>query len=276
VKELCGLNAFFDLHYHYHGKEACRPGHNWGPGIKDHYKFHFIHEGRGVYHFGGKSWDLVKGQGFLVYPESVSQYTADQEDPWIYSWCAFSGNCAELLLEEANLTRSFPIFTATEHSWFETFAAAFNANGTHECSLALARQSELYRFFKELNDLAARSGRARDGRAPSVKDQYVRKAIDYVHINYGRRIHVSDIADSVGIDRIYLARLFKESLSISPQAYLVQYRMEKASKLLLNPVLSISDAARSVGYEDPLLFSKMFKKVIGLSPRAYRQSAERG
>jgi len=91
-------------------------------------------------------------------------------------------------------------------------------------------------------------------------------------MNYSRDISVMELARHIGLDRSYLCSLFKEYLKVSPREYLIKYRMDKACELMKNPSLSISDVARSVGYSDPLGFSKMFKKVKGCSPKAYRET----
>jgi YesN/AraC family two-component response regulator len=106
---------------------------------------------------------------------------------------------------------------------------------------------------------------------PKAKEAYVRKAIDYIKANYYNKISISELAKLIGIDRIYLSSLFKETVQLSPQMYLVQYRINKACDLLDNPLLTISDISHSVGYSDPLLFSKMFKKIKGVSPSHYRR-----
>jgi YesN/AraC family two-component response regulator len=58
---------------------------------------------------------------------------------------------------------------------------------------------------------------------------------------------------------------------MSPQEFLIRYRMDKASEFMLTNSLSISEISRSVGYEDPLAFSKIFKKIKGASPREFRE-----
>jgi len=78
------------------------------------------------------------------------------------------------------------------------------------------------------------------------------------------------IAAHICIDRYYLHRIFKNFTNKSPQEYLLCLRMEKAASLLQNTELRISDVSRSVGYSDPLLFSKTFKKSKGLSPSDFR------
>ncbi|WP_309245234.1 helix-turn-helix domain-containing protein [Clostridium estertheticum] len=66
--------------------------------------------------------------------------------------------------------------------------------------------------------------------------------------------------------------MFSELLGIPPQEYLIKYRVNKACKLLSNKDLTISEISRSVGYDDPLGFSKIFKQIKGVSPKSYRQA----
>lgn len=58
---------------------------------------------------------------------------------------------------------------------------------------------------------------------------------------------------------------------MSPQEFLVNYKIDKASELLKNTDLSIKAVASSVGYSDPLTFSKIFKKITGDNPKGYRE-----
>jgi YesN/AraC family two-component response regulator len=90
-------------------------------------------------------------------------------------------------------------------------------------------------------------------------------------MNYSRKMTISELARSIGLDRSYLGSIFKEQLSTSLQNYLKNYRMDKACELMKNETLSIGDISRSVGYDDPLLFSKLFRKCKGVSPREYRR-----
>ena len=108
----------------------------------------------------------------------------------------------------------------------------------------------------------------------STKEEHVKKALEYITMNYSRKISITEIARNVGLDRSYLYSLFSEYVNASPQEYLISFRMEKASDLMHAPTLAIGDIARSVGYEDPLMFSKAFKKIKGLSPREYRKMQE--
>ncbi|OMF38357.1 AraC family transcriptional regulator [Paenibacillus sp. FSL H8-0548] len=258
----------YDLIYHYHGKQYCEPGYTWGPGVKDHYKILFIHEGKGTYQINGITYTLQKGQGFMVFPNTICQMKADQQEPWVYSWIAFQGDYVEQLLAQVQLNKANPHFGFAPASWFDPWLEQLtDAHKTMKNS-ELIIHSILYRLFAEWIDMLTAPHQM--GYLPKAKEVYVRKAIEYIKTNYYNKISINELASLIGIDRIYLSSLFKESVELSPQMYLLHYRMDRACDLLYNQQLTISDISHSVGYKDPLLFSKMFKKVKGISPSYYR------
>ena len=63
-----------------------------------------------------------------------------------------------------------------------------------------------------------------------------------------------------------------EIMGVSPQQYLIDLRLRNARDLLISTDLSISEVARSVGYDDPLYFSRLYRKHYGLSPRESRHA----
>jgi AraC-like DNA-binding protein len=85
-------------------------------------------------------------------------------------------------------------------------------------------------------------------------------------------VHIETIAQTLGLNRKYLSKMFKQEMGITPQQYLIQFRMNRACELLQNPILTVGEVASSVGYADQLLFSKIFKRTMAVSPREYRQS----
>lgn len=82
---------FQELQLLHYGTEACTPGHHFGPAMRDYYKIHYVLNGKGTFEVAGKTYQLRKGQGFLIVPHFVVHYKADQDDPWEYSWVAFQG-----------------------------------------------------------------------------------------------------------------------------------------------------------------------------------------
>ncbi|MCL6457408.1 MAG: AraC family transcriptional regulator [Gorillibacterium sp.] len=266
-----GLNS--ELIYYYSGSARCEPGHVWGPGMRDHYVIHYILAGKGVLRTSGLSFSLEAGQGFIIVPGTLVYYEADLTDPWHYVWIGFSGIKADHYLQRASLNAISPIFSYSHNSrlaeCMREIGSVEHSGGSSELRLT----GLLYNLLSILIDCSSEDSPGRT--LESTRDEYVRKAIEYVHKNYSRSLRISELASYVGIDRKYLHSIFKQLTHMSPQQFLIRCRLEKACELMRDNDLLIGDIARSVGYEDPLLFSKMFSKVKGLSPKQWKQANKR-
>ena len=271
-KDFTNLINHLDLKLYYNGTQNCVPNHCWGPAIKEHYKVHYIHKGKGIFKTGDKTYELEKGQGFLICPNIISYYKADEEDPWEYSWCAFDGVNAETYLRRANLTGENPIFSYDKDvkvsSCFYEMAEALKCEKSKDLKL----QSLLYEFLSIIIETSDSS--ASQETTNSNKNTYINMAIEFVQINYSRNIKVAEIAKYLNLDRKYISLLFKNTVGVTLQQYLIAYRINKAKVMMTDSNLSIGDIARSVGYEDPLVFSKSFKKINGKSPSEFRSKKE--
>ncbi|HMB24033.1 MAG TPA: substrate-binding domain-containing protein [Anaerolineales bacterium] len=101
----------------------------------------------------------------------------------------------------------------------------------------------------------------------------VKQAIAYLHQNYTRPLSRWEIAEAVGVSEDYLSRVFHRELTISPWEYLNRYRVLQSKYLLLNTTDTIGAVARQVGFKDQAYFSRVFHKVTGTSPQAFRETA---
>lgn len=100
----------------------------------------------------------------------------------------------------------------------------------------------------------------------------VKQAIAYLHQNYTRPLSRWEIAEAVGVSEDYLSRVFHRELTISPWEYLNRYRVLQSKHLLLNTTDAIGTIARQVGFKDQAYFSRVFHKVTGTSPQAFRET----
>ena len=91
------------------GIERCAPGQTWGPGIRDHYLIHLVLSGKGVFEVGGRTWEVSQGQLFFARPSQLIRYTADEQQPWEYSWVGFNGACAHKLAAQLPFTDDSPV-----------------------------------------------------------------------------------------------------------------------------------------------------------------------
>lgn len=89
--------------------------------------------------------------------------------------------------------------------------------------------------------------------------------------NYSRDISVADVADELGYTEAYFCRLFKQYSGQSFVSYLTEFRIREAKRLLDETTDSIREIGRQVGYPDPNYFTRVFRKVTGITPSEYRQ-----
>lgn len=256
-----------DLDMYQCGTEKCEPGHDYGPAVRDHFLVHFVTTGKGTFYLADKEYQLEAGQGFLIFPEVVSYYRADEKDPWVYYWIGFHGLQAERYIKQANLFLEKPIFTLEGEERKEItrlFDEMIKTNQLKTQGIRLV--GYLYIFLSHLIELASTENQNLENQS----ERYLQLAVEYIMKNYSREIRVAEISNYVGLDRSYLWSIFKKYLNISPQQFVIKYRLERACELLVNKDLTIGDIARSVGYQDQLLFSKTFKKTYQQSPSEYR------
>jgi two-component system, response regulator YesN len=97
----------------------------------------------------------------------------------------------------------------------------------------------------------------------------VSRAISYVRDNFGGPMSLETTAYALGISPNRLSRLFSEETGSGFSDYLIEYRIEKAKALLLQPGASIKQVSISCGYPDPNYFSRLFKKITGLTPTTF-------
>ena len=213
---------------------------------------------------------VEKNQGFLICPGDLTYYEADKDNPWTYIWVAFNGIKSIQYLKYANLSNKNLIFESPHNEKLKDYVLdMLKINKIRSNCDELKLQGLLYLFLSTISESI-------DNNMSEItdvsSDLYIEKSIDFINNNFTNNIKVTDIANYVGLNRSYLSSLFKKSLNLSPQEFLLKFRMNKAYELLKNPKLSVGDVSRSVGYMDPLTFSKTFKKYSGYSPKQYREN----
>jgi AraC-like DNA-binding protein/ligand-binding sensor protein len=98
----------------------------------------------------------------------------------------------------------------------------------------------------------------------------LRKAERFIYEHYSRKISLQEIAHASGLSAPYFSTIFKEEMGENLSSYLNRLRVEKASRLLTESTLTLSEIAGSCGFEDQSWFSKIFKSYTGVSPGKFR------
>lgn len=263
-----------DLRMIQSGSEQCTPGYSFGPARRDHYLFHYVISGNGTLY--GKdskgqttSFTVESGQGFMIYPDQLNTYVADLDNPWQYVWVEFDGLCVKPTLAGTELSRSCPVYHTNSAALRENMVTEMRYISAHPDTGTLCVTGHLYLFL----DYLMRSAKAeRLTHLRRMRDYYVRTAISFIESHFQERIRIGELASVCGIDRSYFGKIFHESVGLSPQAFIMNYRMRRAEALLRETDMPIGEIAAAVGYENPLHFSRAFKNARGVSPREWRES----
>ena len=209
----------------------------------------------------------------MIPPKTEVYYKADDACPWDYLWIGFDGIKATTYLKNAGID--------TEHLTGHYPNTSYILSCIQQMMLArtLTYHNELKRQAALLQILAALIEVHHDTLSAEEQHEYpyrvyLQQALDYMNTHLHENIKISEIASHIGIDRSYLSNIFKSTLELSPQEYLMTLRMDRAAELLENTDDKITSIASAVGYSDPLTFTKMFKRIKGMSPSDWRHTHE--
>ncbi|MCM3785007.1 response regulator [Neobacillus mesonae] len=101
----------------------------------------------------------------------------------------------------------------------------------------------------------------------------IEKAKAYIAEHYSRELSLEEVADYAGLNPHYFSKLFHERCGITFIDYLTGLRIERARELLVDPSYVLKDISQKIGYRDPNYFSRVFKKMVGMSPSEYRNAS---
>lgn len=143
---------------------------------------------------------------------------------------------------------------------------------------------ELLRLFRELPTdhqvrasavayrlLLSLSVAHQSGPLAATLNPQVAAALRILQTSGARDLDIRQVARTVGTSVSHLHRLFKDALGTSPLRYAREHLIAQAKDALSNTTLSCQEIARRLGYDDPLYFSAVFKRIVGVSPRGFRK-----
>ncbi|EOU1657822.1 AraC family transcriptional regulator [Clostridium perfringens] len=260
----------FEMNVDECGIEQGIPGLGYNYEVLKNAVIHYVTKGYGTFKFNGKVFNLKQGDIFILLKGMQVEYVASIDDPWEYYWIGFSGSNANEYLNRTSITNSC-VANCEENSKIPQIilnmceiSKTYNPSKSDDILLLKELYSLLYALIEEFP------------KPFEYKDKelhtYIQDALNFINSNYMHSITVQEIADYVNLSRSYLYKMFIKNLGISPQRYLINLRMYKATLLLKSTKLPIGEVASSVGYSDSLLFSKTFSKHFSMSPLNYRNN----
>ena len=258
--------AASDLSIHNIGYEACPPGYHYGPRICPYYLIHFVTKGCGMLFIQNLELPVKTGEAFLIPADKIASYKSDDKTPWSYAWTGFLGTKADPFFRQ--LTISSPEKYVLHDLDTEKYAALIRKAAirkeTGKINYFYAN-SILLQIFSELSgDVMGKESRVQK----SLLADEIRY---YLEMKYSEHLVITEVAAELGIHPNYLTAAFRERFGMTPKQFLTERKINKACQLLSDTELPVGMIAQTLGFDDQMAFSKVFKKHMELSPSAFRQ-----
>lgn len=251
-----------DIGMYYCGKRIGTKNHIYGPEIRSHFLIVLVEKGNAVlYGNGNRNKILFKDKDMLVmFPGEKIFYKAQTD--WSIKWIGISGNLAYDLFKMIGVTKEKPIFTPKNYEELSNIMTElYDIEYGNSMSVKCKIQSLIYSFFSVL--LAEKDEK--------IFSDPINSALRIIEYNYNNDLNIKAIADSLFLDSAYFSRLFKIKMGTSPKKYILQTRIKKAKELLRDTNYHIKEISVTIGFKDPLYFSKIFYKAEGITPSKYRE-----
>ncbi len=236
-------------------------------GRKD-YQLLYIASGCAHFFINGSEKIVTAGHVIIYLPDQAQEYIYYKEDKTNVYWIHFTGSDVNAILQDYDILHIpgniLYVGTSPDYQWL--FGQIIQ-----ELQLCKPRYEELPALLlRNIFVLISRNLLYRRG-FNATAEQEISFAMYYFQKNYNQPICIEEYAASRGFSTCWFIRCFKQVTGSTPLQYILNLRISNAQSLLESTDSSITEIANFVGYENPLYFSRLFCKQIGISPKEYRK-----
>ena len=240
----------------------------WRPRGRIDYQLLYVASGKTVFYFNGEPKEVAAGHMVLFQPKQEQHYEYFAVDrPEVY-WVHFTGSEVRNILKHYDIPLDRHVIYSGSSA---TYAYLFKEM-IHELQTCRTGYEELLEMY--LRQIFLLVQRSWEERKPSVSS-YLQEEIDYArkyfNEHYNEDISIEEYAQSRGMSVSWFLRNFKQMTMKSPMQYILTIRINNAVSLLETTDYNVTEISTIVGYDNPLYFSRIFKKQKGVSPSDYRK-----
>lgn len=255
VKRMYLTDVGFFPHAEHHYRERKE-------GIEE-YIFLYCTAGQGTVIIEGRTFHMRAHEALCIPRRMGHRYFAGADDPWSLLWVHFKGEDTQKYpLEECRLVR-FESDHATDRMMFlfDLLFRVLNANYTQGNFIYISQVLQLIlseTYYREKTD------------GTQIQNEHVTRIVRYMYRHLEQNLTLESIAEEFDLSKSYLNTIFQKYTQHAPMDFYIHLKMKHACGLLHSTNLPVYKVAAELGYEDPYYFSRIFKKVIGVSPKNYR------
>jgi len=229
-------------------------------------------DGDGWFRIDNITTKITANQAFILPKNKAHAYGCNINHTWTIYWIHFDGYLAPHMAK--GLEKPISISTESNSRMkerFKLFEEIFQTlkNGYSRQNLEFSTTTLLY-FLGSVKYLNTYRLATVLLKSPDEKD-LIENAIHFMRENIHKKLIIKFIADYVGTSVSHFSTIFQSKTGSSPLAYFTHIKIQEACNYLDFSDFKINQISAKVGYEDPLYFSRIFKKTMGISPILYRK-----
>lgn len=225
--------------------------------------------GSGSIECNGHSQELNSGQALILPKGLAHTYRSSHTKPWTIYWVHLDGHLAEqftsmlLTKDDSELIFDIPNLTEVISEFEQLLACRHVTYQFNNFVLASNILRKLFSYFIAQNQLPL----------SNEANQLNTQIIDgYLEDNIDKQVSLEQMAQVSGLSKFHFAKKFQKQTGVSPIRYFLELKIKHACELIDRTQLTIKEVSSRLGYDDPYYFSRLFKKVMGISPKQYRQT----
>jgi len=241
----------------------------WRPRGRLDFQLLYIASGKAHFHFGHEERIVTAGHMVLYRPKEPQKYEYYGEDQTEVYWVHFTGGNVTNLLRSYGLTNDKKVFYCGSGLEYQNLFRTMIYE-LQMCKDNYAEMLEMYlrQIFIMVQRYFNTSSRIDNAHAVDIID----KATVYFNEHYSEDISIDEYAENNHVSISWFIRNFKLYTGSTPMQYILSKRIYNAEILLQDSAYNVTEVSRIVGYDNPLYFSRIFKKAKGLSPSEYRKN----
>lgn len=251
-------------HYRFSGNDRF---HTRRPGGRVDYQLLYVAAGKAHFYLAGEDRILTAGNMVLYLPGEMQDYVYYGEDQPEIFWVHFTGSEVDEMLKHYGITES-TFFSGSGEIYAQLFKQMISELKTCRQDYEELLAMYLRQIFIQIH---RSSDLGRSETEPKLRAE-MEIALQYFHEHYMEPIGIEEYARSRGMSVSWFLRCFRQYTKQSPMQYITAVRLNNAVELLENTNCNIAEIAAMTGYENPLYFSRIFRKVKGMSPSQYRKT----
>lgn len=241
----------------------------WRPRGRLDFQLLYIAAGKAHFHIDGEEKIVTAGHMVLYRPKEMQKYEYYGEEQTESYWVHFTGSDVTNILRSYGLTKDKKVFyCGSDLEYKNHFRSMIKELQMCKDDYPEMLEIHLRQIFIKLHRYFNTISRVDNSQIAEDID----KAMLYFAEHYNEDICIEDYAKEHLMSTSWFIRNFKQYTGSTPMQYILSKRIHNAETLLENEHYSITEISNIIGYDNPLYFSRIFKKVKGISPTEYRKN----